>query len=125
MRETTEAIETTTQSHEQLEPTGDAGVETEGMAELDEWLGSMALSDIEAAPPEVDVPARLEPVGYVTRELKGPDGSLVQVEVPIYAASEGKAPESASSQEEGRDGASDSPVTEDLDELLAAEDADD
>jgi hypothetical protein len=69
------------------------------------------------------VGARPEPVGYVTRELQGPDGSLVRVEVPVYAASEGQAPDEEPAQAERDPDAP--PATEDLDELLAAEDADD
>jgi len=91
----------------------------QGIAELDELLSALEPPGCEA--PEVDV--RPEPVGYVTRELRGPDGSLVRVEVPVYAAAEGRAPDEEPSKLRRDPDAP--PETEDLSELLAAEDADD
>jgi hypothetical protein len=95
----------------------------EGIAELDELLSSLEPPGFEPTEAEPAVGARPEPVGYVTRELQGPDGSLVRVEVPVYAASEGQAPDEEPAQAERDPDAP--PATEDLDELLAAEDADD
>ena len=96
----------------------------EGLAELDELLASIEPGDFEPPPAEPELPERPQPVSYVTRELRGPDGSLVRVEVPVYAASEGRAPEPSEPKERDADAAA-SPVTEDLYALLAAEDADD
>ena len=111
------------QSEHQSETPVEQSDAMEGIAELDDLLASLEPPGFEPAVAAPEVPDRPEPVGYVTRELTGPDGSRVQVEVPIYAAAEGQAPDIEPEKAPQDDDAS--PVTEDLDELLAAEDADD
>ena len=99
----------------------------EGMAELDELLANLEPPGMAEAEPAPLAPEKPEPVGYVTRELEGPDGSIVRVEVPVYAASEGQAPDTSEASDEASDERDPdaAPPTEDLDTLLAAEDADD
>lgn len=89
--------------------------------ELDELLSSPELASQGGGEPAAE-PAP-EPIGFVTRSLTGPDGSSIEVEVPVYAASEGTADLPDESEAEQTQ-ASDEPVHQDLSELLAAEDAD-
>ncbi len=95
----------------------------EGIAELDELLSSMEPPGFEAAAPEPDLAVRPEPVRFVSRELQTPDGSVIRVNVPVYAAFTGQAPDEEPAQSERDPDAP--PIAEDLEELLAAEDADD
>jgi len=108
----------------------------EGIAELDALLSGPDLADPSThrtGPPREEPQAsKPEPIGFVTRQLTGPDGSTLEVEVPVYAAPEATAeaaempPEAPNSDAPDDDEAdSGEPELEDLSELLAAEDAED
>ena len=97
----------------------------DGIHELDELLSDdLPEEDADFAPEPEPAP---DPVGFVTRKLEGPDGSIIEVEVPVYAASDGTAPdlEPDPDGEAGDPGADEEGVElTDLSELLEREDAD-
>lgn len=109
----------------------------EGIAELDALLSGPdpagESTDKNGRPREEPLEPKPEPIGFVTRQLTGPDGSTLEVEVPVYAAPEATAetaaetPTEAPSPEDpdAEDADSGEPELEDLSELLAAEDAED
>lgn len=107
----------------------------EGIAELDALLSGPEGQSTNSVSPEQEAPLerKPEPIGFVTRQLTGPDGTILEVEVPVYAAAEeavettAKAPVEAQDTEEADDeeAGPGEPELEDLSELLAAEDAED
>ena len=110
----------------------------EGIAELDALLSGpdpAGQTPSPAAPPQAaSVAPKPEPIGFVTRQLTGPDGSTLEVEVPVYAAPEASSVEAVAEtpneaanlgESEAEEADSGEPELEDLAELLAAEDAED
>ena len=87
----------------------------EGISELDADLDDLLTNARPSAAPTLE-PIPKEPIGFVKRQLTGPDGSQVEVEVPVYAASD-PLTEPASATDEALDSEADVEL-QDLDEPL-------